>query len=263
MKKLLPSSILLRTALLACVLPLSAWSQIVLQVSGDTTVSSDSPDTPLGSATSLGMTQIENADYQAYPMLKFDLSAFAGQTITSNGTLTLRFTGYYDASGAYPHSGDNLQLKALPSAFDPATTTYNNYAGFVISHTEGYTNQWVRDDINSFALIGTSQSYDFGAGGAQDMIFTIPQATLQGWADNPSANYGFTLFRAPVNYAPYYLDNSAMAFSSFEGGQGPTLSFSASAVPEPSTYAALAGAAMLGLAMWKRRKSARPAVAAV
>jgi hypothetical protein len=32
----------------------------------------------------------------------------------------------------------------------------------------------------------------------------------------------------------------------------------ASAIPEPSTYAAIAGAAMLGLAVWQRRRRANP-----
>jgi len=37
--------------------------------------------------------------------------------------------------------------------------------------------------------------------------------------------------------------------------------FSVSAIPEPSTYAAIAGAAALGLAAWQRRRSAKSTAA--
>jgi hypothetical protein len=55
------------------------------------------------------------------------------------------------------------------------------------------------------------------------------------------------------NYAPnpdelWTLDGSAVQFS-----------IQASAIPEPSTYAAIAGAAMLGLAVWQRRRRTAPA----
>jgi hypothetical protein len=48
----------------------------------------------------------------------------------------------------------------------------------------------------------------------------------------------------------------AMANSGFGGGG---ITFGASAIPEPSTYAAIAGAAMLGLAVWRRRRQSAPA----
>ncbi len=44
----------------------------------------------------------------------------------------------------------------------------------------------------------------------------------------------------------------SMANSGFGGGG---ISLNVSAIPEPSTYAAIAGAAMLGLAVWRRRRA--------
>ena len=38
-----------------------------------------------------------------------------------------------------------------------------------------------------------------------------------------------------------------------------TLNYSASAIPEPSTYAAIAGGVMLAAAAWKRRRRREPA----
>lgn len=48
-----------------------------------------------------------------------------------------------------------------------------------------------------------------------------------------------------------YISNSGSAWS--DGG-GAMFSIQASAIPEPSTYAVIAGATMLGLAVWRRRR---------
>lgn len=240
---------LLLAAVVAGAFTSLASAQITVTTGSDTTVTSDFPTTPQDASTTLGMTQINNGDYQAYPFIKFDLSAYAGETVSGDGALTLRFLSAYDA-GFYPHAGDNLVLKALPSAFD-ATTTYSNYAGFT---TGGI---FTRVDIDGFTSIGGPQNYDFGAGTttAQNMTFIVPQATLQSWIDTPASNFGFALFRAPTESGDY-LDQSALSFSSFEGVQAPSLSFSVStsAVPEPSSYAAFAGLGMLGFAVCRRRR---------
>ncbi len=241
----------LRTALVACVISAAA-SAVTVNVAQDTTVSSDSQTTSLDGATQIGMTQITNGDFQAYPFLRFDLSGLAGLVATGDGTLTLQFQGFFDSGGNYPHAGANVQLKALPFAFD-ALTTYANYAGF--SHLLGGIH--TRSDIDAYTTIGGSQSYDFGSGGTQTMSFTVPQATLQSWIDTPSANLGFTLFRAPN---PSYGNLSAMVFSSAEGSQAPALSFS-TAIPEPSAYAAIAGSALLGFAALRRHRGVKALVA--
>jgi hypothetical protein len=50
-------------------------------------------------------------------------------------------------------------------------------------------------------------------------------------------------------------------FAEFSAGSFSTSMLNISAIPEPSTYAAMAGAAMLGLAVWRRRRaSSRAAV---
>lgn len=50
--------------------------------------------------------------------------------------------------------------------------------------------------------------------------------------------------------------SGALAGVFYGGGQLQTTTFTISAIPEPSTYAALAGTAMLGLAFWRRRRRA-------
>ncbi len=54
---------------------------------------------------------------------------------------------------------------------------------------------------------------------------------------------------------------SALGGNSWDSaGGGAMMSIQASAIPEPSTYAAIAGAAMLGLAVWQRRRKSAVAV---
>jgi hypothetical protein len=54
-----------------------------------------------------------------------------------------------------------------------------------------------------------------------------------------------------------YIANSSGGV--WSDGGGAMMSIQASAIPEPSTYAAIAGAAMLGLAVWRRRRQSAPA----
>ena len=49
-------------------------------------------------------------------------------------------------------------------------------------------------------------------------------------------------------------DMNTGAASMFINGSGGTYGIAVSAIPEPSTYAAIAGAGMLGLAVWQRRR---------
>jgi len=56
-------------------------------------------------------------------------------------------------------------------------------------------------------------------------------------------------------YMKLYLNNNANRYIL---GNIQSISVTGSAIPEPSTYAALAGAAALGLALWRRRRSADP-----
>lgn len=77
-------------------------------------------------------------------------------------------------------------------------------------------------------------------------------------------NGGSTTFSASLQLTYTSIDGAsdprvtiAMANSGFGGGG---ITFGApSAIPEPSTYAAIAGAAMFGLALWQRRRG-KPAV---
>ena len=63
-----------------------------------------------------------------------------------------------------------------------------------------------------------------------------------------------------IGDSSFVFENGAFLSSA---GNAPSFSVQASAIPEPSTYAAIAGAAMLGLAVWQRRRKSSPAAIAV
>jgi hypothetical protein len=65
------------------------------------------------------------------------------------------------------------------------------------------------------------------------------------WTSGAAATNGFF-------FEVFGSSNAAAAITS---GSMFADNFSVSAIPEPSTYAAMAGAAALGLAFWRRRKS--------
>lgn len=245
-----------RAALLVCALPLAALAQFSVPATADTFISKNDPGVAPGASTLLSSIQVENGDYQNFTFIKFDLTSFAGQTVTGNGTLSLRLVSSYGPG--LPLAGDNFQLKALASAFDEATTNYINY-GFNVGDT--YQGPAI---INSLANIGGAQSYDFtGATLPVTLNFLVPAATLQSWIDAPAGNFGLAITR---NYdsSGFRQDNVNLDFASIESGFAPEISFntSASAIPEPSTYAAIAGALTMGVAVLRRRQQAKAAAVA-
>ena len=234
------SSTRLRTALLVAALvslpfASSAFADNVVPVTSDTEIVLDNGDanaltyhnTPLGPSTiDLLALKPTNQDFQYYPLLKFDLSSYSGDTVTGGATLSL----YVNNANV---SSFSVGLVSLAAPFNPATTTYDNYYG-----TEFSGGSWG-------AAIGSAQVFFPTSAGFYS--FAIPQATVQSWIDSPSANYG-------IGIVTTYGTPGVVDFSSSTGGHPATLSFSA--VPEPSTYAAIAGGLMLGIAMLRRRKSA-------
>jgi len=81
-------------------------------------------------------------------------------------------------------------------------------------------------------------------------VFTLSAGSLRyTGSPNSSASYTGAL---PVNgfYNTFIADGNNTYLSNLGSG---------SAIPEPSTYAAIAGAAMLGMAVWQRRRKQKPA----
>jgi hypothetical protein len=161
---------------------------------------------------------------------------FTGATIAfsnASGAPTLS-VGLYSAFDATTHGGTSGLLTNLSLASgNPLTAGNAVFTGTatLLPSTTYYLSLSAGSPAvgNTFNLPVTS-AYGEDAGG------------LPGWtiANNHWDNYtNFSV--SPTEW--WTLDPTA-----------PRFSIQASAIPEPSTYAAIAGVAMLGLAMWQRRR---------
>ena len=85
-----------------------------------------------------------------------------------------------------------------------------------------------------------SSYYSFDSGASYSLLKTFTPDSQ--WSAAPSGGFNFELF------------GNASGATAISAGSMYADNFSVSAVPEPSTYAAIAGASMLGIAIWKRRR---------
>lgn len=139
-----------------------------------------------------------------------------------------------DASGTDP---------ALDRLFEPRLG-YDSTGGYTFTseanNTDGYTITSLSGAPAGFATIAVSLT------DRTDTTVTL-QATLSGSGfDAVSHSYTFA-FTGPLYAGPsfYQADGTNVAFDH--------LTYTASAVPEPSTWAAIAGLGALGCAAWRRR----------
>lgn len=106
-----------------------------------------------------------------YPLLKADFTSVAGQTVLGNGTFNIFFRDSY----ADAYSSESIRLRAIASAWDPSTITYNSFFA-----TVGFG-----AGLNDQTVTYTGESYW--------VSFVVPQVVLQGWIDTPSSSNGVGL----------------------------------------------------------------------
>jgi hypothetical protein len=160
----------LATGLLALALPALAQAQSHTVTTTDRAqLFSFDPDGNYGGAN--GLLSAEVSVFHYYPLLRYDLGAFAGLQVTGDGLFNIWVQDSWNSTFA---SEEHL-LRAINAPWNPSTVTYNSFAS-----TNGFG-----------ATIDTRFVTFAGTGFWQQ--FVIPQATLQSWIDTPATNYGFAL----------------------------------------------------------------------
>jgi hypothetical protein len=141
--------------------------------------------------------------------LVFDLSSMAGLTATGDGILTLRATG--DANN-FVSDG---QIFLAGGSWDESLITWNNQPGSI-----------------GIALDSVSGTF------LEEVTWTVPQAVIQGWLDNPLSNNGIAIVSG---------NGSTLTFQSTENPlliSPPRLIFNA-AIPEPTASFLLGGVCVI------------------
>ena len=211
----------------------AASSLVLTNVLIDATISQHpnlgSGNLPQGASDTLYDT-VPNG-FQAATLLRFDLSAWAGHTVQGNAQLDMTFLGL-----SYSPSVD-LTIRPVGSAWGEYTVTWNNFANKLGAPVGG----------------GTVLAADYAA--ADLVSFSLPQALVQQWIDQPASNHGLIL-QASNGRDLAFASREYVPLGGSAGDWAPLLGFTVAApVPEVSTPALL-GAGLLALGALRRRRRA-------
>ena len=223
-------------AFAAC-LPAGAWSSpISLSATDDTFIteyralaganSSHGADTSLYSILANG----GNPGYRSYPLVRFNLAAYAGTHVNGPATFSMYLQGTYFGSS----TTRQVAVHEVLTAWTGSTATFNNF-GAAPGVQAGSDISAVLDTIE-VAYPGSGNRY---------VSWTLAADVVQGWIDNPSQNFGLLTANLEL---PNLTD---LQFGSLESANAPRLSF---AVPEPGSFALVA----VGLLVAARRLRPRP-----
>lgn len=226
-------------ALPALVGPASARASIVVSASDDAMITRASWDggqgSNHGSRTDMSATRGGSSAFHRWPLVKFDLSAYAGLTVKDGTTPTVDLWFSHLLSAV---AGNPVRVHLITGHdWDESTVTYNNYVAGQSSTL-----------LNNGRTLYQSQ-------GGQYLPWNIPASVVQGWLDAPSTNYGL-IFDSNTT-----VNNVDAWFHTKEYGTGehaPLLTFESEsgAIPEPTTLIIWSLLGGLGAGWWRRRKRA-------
>jgi hypothetical protein len=157
----------------------------------------------------------------------FFLEAWVKPSGTSTANGAIAFNGSAGSSNGYGlfQSGSNYEVRLGDSGVMVAPLTAGTWTHVALVRNNGTTSLYIN---------GTEANSGSAAPTTPTTYFRIGESDI--------SNYGFSGLIDEVRFAEF----SAGSFS--------TSMLNISAIPEPSTYAAIAGAAMLALAVWRRQR---------
>ena len=158
-------------------------------------------------------------------LVRFDLTAYAGQTVQGPATFSLYVQGS-DFSRNVPDR--TIGLEDIVGAWNEAIVSANN------------------NSLSQGTLIAQQTVHYLTSADNGYVSWTLPAAYVQGWIDAPASNNG--VFVRNLSGGPF----NDLQFGSRESANAPQLTF---VVPEPGT-AMLAGLGLLGTALTRRSRRA-------
>ena len=223
---------------------------ITLEASGDTFINDNNglggpnvvqDSNPLLVAAPFYSAPSNNLD--SYPLMQFDLTAYSGQTVVGDATLSL-FLMAPTTSSHWFSTPRELQVgEILTPSWDPATVTLNNFP----ANTGSNSALW---DVNYGGIQYVTLQSGSDLNKYVDLV--VPGSVIQNWIDNPADNGGL-IVRSAYARPGFFFD---LLFASLENSvdSPPLLSFEMlAAVPETSSLA-LALLGMVGTGFIARRK---------
>jgi hypothetical protein len=174
--------------------------------------------------------EIGSYTFESYPLIRFDLSGFAGQTVFGPASLKLNVVSTWSGDTV----SQTIEALAVLIPWDESTVSWNSFGPGPICGT------------NVFCVSLDTVSVTVSPGSVVTFS-NLPSALLQQWINNPAANYGLLLMSTTLTV------HEDITFASREStiAPGPGLTFQT--IPEPSTLL-LVGSGFAGFAAMLRRK---------
>ena len=156
--------------------------------------------------------EIGPGGFYSYPLIRFDLSQYAGNSVVGPASLTLHVPGTWNNVTV----SQSIEVYRVLVPWTESTVTWNNFGpGPICNKNVTCTSL---DTVSVTVSPGSTVTFS-----------NLPASLLQGWIDNPSSNHGLLLFSTTG------VDDEDIAFASRESkvATGPQLKFST--VPKPCT----------------------------
>ncbi|MBC2601515.1 hypothetical protein [Puniceicoccus vermicola] len=178
-------------------------------------------------APTVNVSQYSGAGHFTFGVISFDVSELS---VSGDKYLSLQASGYPDGSmgpGSVPIGTGTVNVGVLGESYSDYLDSGDKLA-------------WFNSNVLTLTPVG---EMTFTNGGVSSMDVT---SSVNDWIDSGSSNYGFVFWTT---------DNAGVQIVSSDATSGYTPALTSSAVPEPETFGAIAGALALGLAVCRRRTS--------